>query len=127
MKNLEYESRERSMLFAQLSRNDIAPLSDRKEAGADTLELMRDPERVQRNLEWCLAGHYGFGAMQAMQRIRDAKRGNRTAQAMQLLAGLDCFCPQTECIKAWKQLTDLQKTALDTAILSAFAESLKGE
>jgi hypothetical protein len=116
MTHTEYHSREMANLVDRLSHLALAPLSDRREAQADAAELMRDTERVARNLQWLLEGNYGYAEQQQAQRIQALKRGNREAQAMQLLAALDCFCPQRECIVAWKGLTVAEQSALSFSI-----------
>lgn len=116
MKSTEYHSREMFNLADKISHLALAPLPERKEAMSDAAELMRDLPRLTRNIEWCIAGSYGYAEQVTMCRIRDIKRGNRPAQAMQLMAALDCFCPQRECIAAWKSLTASEQSALDTAI-----------
>jgi hypothetical protein len=121
MKTTEYHSSEMSRLAGKLHHLTLAPLSDRKEAQSDAADLMRDTNRVSRNIEWVLNGSYGYAEQQQMVRIQSMKRGNREAQAMQLLAALDCFCPQRECIIAWKSLTNPEQDALSHAIISAFA------
>ena len=118
MKNTEYHTRELANLAGKLQHLALAPLSERKEAQADAAELMRETERVARNIEWVLAGNYGYAEQQQMARIKAITRGNREAQAMQLLAALDCFCPQRECILAWKSLTKAEQDALAFAVSS---------
>ncbi len=113
-----YHLREMQELRAQMHRNTLAPLADRREAQAEAAALMRAPARVSRNLEWVLAGNYGYGAQVEAQRIACRRRGNREAAAMQLLAALDCFCPQRECIAAWKGLTEPEQSALAAAVLA---------
>ena len=119
MKNTEYHTRELANLAGKLQHLALAPLSERKESQADAAGLMRDIERVARNIEWVLNGSYGYAEQQQMARIKAITRGNREAQAMQLLAALDCFCPQRECIAAWKSLTVGEQDALSSAIRSA--------
>ena len=119
MTHTEYHQRELANLAGKLQHLALAPLSERKEAQADAAGLMRDTERVARNIEWVLAGNYGYAEQQQMERIKAITRGNREAQAMQLLAALDCFCPQRECIAAWKSLTVGEQDALSSAIRSA--------
>lgn len=121
----EYHSRELSLLAGQLARNDLATMADRKQAQADALDAMQDIGLIQRNLEWVLNGNYGYGAMVRMQDIAKG-RGNRPAQAMQLLMALDHFCPARHCIAAWKQLSSDQQSALNTAVLSVL-DSFKGQ
>lgn len=118
MKNTEYHSRELSALAGKLAHLALASLADRREAQTDAAELMRDVERVSRNLSWVLDGNYGYAEQYQMRRIAALKRGNREAQAMQLLAALDCFCPQRECIAAWKSLNAAEQAALGLAIRS---------
>lgn len=117
--NDTYHLREMQDLRAQMHRNELAPLSDRKEAQADTAELMRDTAMVAERIEWVLNGNFGRGAMLEMQRIQSAKRGNREASAMQLIAALDCFCPARHAISAWNGLTVDEQSALSAAIRSS--------
>ena len=119
MTHTEYHASEMSRLAGKLHHLTLAPLSERKEAQSDAADLMRDTERISRNIEWCLSGCYGYAEQQQMLRIQSMKRGNREAQATQLLAALDCFCPARECILAWKSLTKEEQDALGFAIRSA--------
>lgn len=119
MTNQEYHYSEMSRLAGKLHHLALAPLAERKEAQSDAADLMRDTERVTRNIEWMLNGSYGYAEQQQMLRIQSMKRGNREAQATQLLAALDCFCPARECILAWKSLTKEEQDALGFAIRSA--------
>ena len=45
MNNEQYDTNERALLARQLSRNESQPLTDRKLAQTDTLELMRSYRR----------------------------------------------------------------------------------
>ena len=119
MTHTEYHCSEMSRLAGKLHHLALATLAERKEAQSDAADLMRDTERVSRNIEWCLNGSYGYAEQQQMLRIQSMKRGNREAQAMQLLAALDCFCPARECILAWKSLTKEEQDALGFAVRSA--------
>lgn len=119
MTNQEYHSTELSRLAGKLQHLALAPLSERKEAQSDAAELMRDIERVSRNVAWVLNGSYGYAEQIEMRRIQSMKRGNKEAQAMQLLAALDCFCPQRECIISWKSLSKVEQDALGFAIRAA--------
>jgi DNA mismatch repair protein MutH len=119
MTHTEYHASELYRLARKLHHLTLASLADRKEAQADAADLMRDTARVSRNIEWALNGSYGYAEQQSMIRIQSMKRGNREAQAMQLLAALDCFCPARECILAWKSLTKEEQDALGFAVRSA--------
>ena len=127
MNNEQYETNERALLARQLSRSEAQPLADRKIAQNDALELMRDPHIVARNLDFINNGDYGFGAQARYRDILTNKRCNREAQVIQLLAGLDCQCPQAECIKAWKMLStgkDSEQAVLSQLINDTFAEHI---
>jgi hypothetical protein len=116
--NDTYHLRELQDLRAQLHRNELAPLSDRREAQSEAAALMRDTDRISRNLEWLLSGNYGAGAQIEARRIAEMRRGNREAQEVQLLAALDCFCPARNAIAAWKSLTPAEQDALAFAVRS---------
>ena len=118
----QYEANERRLLTAQLARNDTLSLEDRKAYQADTLELMREPHIVARNLEFIENGDYGFGAQVRYREIVANKRCNREAQVMQLLAALDCNCSQAHCIAAWKQLSPDEQKCLSTMIRGVWEE-----
>ena len=128
MADTQYHNSEMVNLNTRLHRISLASLADRKAAQAEALELMRDLERVSRNLDWLLAGNYGYAEQYRIKQIAGIDRGNRAAQSMQLLAALDCGCPQTECIRAWKALTTAEQGALDACILTVLDSSdTKGE
>lgn len=100
-----------------ISKIDAQPLQSRKEAQADVLELMVEPEEVAIRLTWMLDGNYGYAEQYRLMDIRNNKRCNRSAQAMQLLAYSECQCPQRHTIAAWNQLTKEQQSALELAII----------
>lgn len=120
--NNDYHMRELQDLRARLHHITLAPLADRREAQTDAAALMRDCATVAERIEWLLSGNYGYGAQVEARRIATARRGNREAQAMQLLAALECFCPQREAIAAWKGLTPAEQAALATAVLEVLDE-----
>lgn len=122
MNNEQYDTNERALLARQLSRNESQPLTDRKLAQTDTLELMRSPHIVARNLDFINNGDYGKGAQLIYRETIANKRCNREAQLMQLLAGLDCQCPQRECISAWKLLSADEKNCLSVMIRGVWEE-----
>lgn len=117
MNATEYHINEITNLTKRIARLELAPLADRKEAMQDAASLMRNLPIVARNLEWLLEENYGYAEQYQAQRIAEMKRGNRAAQAMQLLAALDCYCPARECVDAWKTLSDAEKEALDKTII----------
>ena len=114
--NAQYHNDELVLLARQVAEVAAQPLADRKEAEDDCYQAMQHPAMVAERINWCLAGNYGYGAMVQMRRIAFAKRGNRPAQAMQLIAALEWACPQGHCIKAWKRLTREDREALDYRI-----------
>ena len=113
----DYHRQELVALSRQIAQCAAASLNDRKEAEQDAFELMCNPGIVAERLEWLIDGNYGYGAMVRAREIAKAKRGNRAAQAMQLLAALECGCPQGHAIKAWKRLSREQREALDFRVL----------
>jgi len=113
----QYHDNEMKLVYRQIERCATAPLSDRKESENDAFELMCNPGIVAEHLGWVLDGSYGYGAMVLMRNVANAKRGNRAARAVQLLASLDCQCPQSHCVKAWKRLSREQREALDYRVL----------
>lgn len=117
MNSTEYHITELNNFAKRIARLDLAPLAERKTAQEDASELMRNLPIVERNLDWLLAGNYGYAEQYQAKRIAEMKRGNRAAQAMQLLAALDCYCPARECTEAWKTLSDAEKSALDKTII----------
>jgi hypothetical protein len=112
----QYHNAELVLLASQVAKVASQPLADRKAAEDDCYQVMQNPAIVAERIGWCLDGNYGYGAMVQMRRIAFARRGNRPAQAMQLIAALEWACPQGHCIKAWKRLTREEREALDYSI-----------
>lgn len=114
----QYHNSELIALSRQIAQCAAAPLADRKEAEQEAFELMANPGIAAERMEWIYDGAYGYGAMVRAQEIAKAKRGNRPAQAMQLLSALECGCPQGHTIKAWKRLSVEQQAELNIALLA---------
>lgn len=127
LNNTEYHNAEMSAVHRQIAQLAALPLGERKEAEDDAYVLMTHPTIAGARVQWVLAGNYGYGAQQHMCKIAADKRGNRPAQAMQLLAALECSCPAGHTIKAWKRLTDGEKAKLDAALLDVLNTYKEGE
>lgn len=127
LNNTEYHNAEMSAVHRQIAQLAALPLTERKEAEDDAYVLMTNPTVSGERVEWVLAGNYGYGAQQRIQQIAAAKRGNRPAQAMQLLAALECSCPAGHTIKALKRLTDGEKAKLDAVLLAVLNAYKEGE
>ena len=112
----EYHDAELSRLAKQIDDCKKQPMKDKAEAVQSWLDLLRDPATMTERVEWILVGHYGYGAMVAMQRIQSAK-GNRAAQAGQLLAALECTCPDGMARKAWLSLSKAEQDRANKAIM----------
>jgi hypothetical protein len=119
-----YHDAEMLALSRTIRNAESAPLADRQTARTYAAELMRLPHIVVERIRWMLAGNYGYGAQVEMQRIQAIKRGNRGAQAMHLLAVLDCGCPARFTADAWHGLSATEKAALEDAIVSALSEEV---
>ena len=114
--NHSYELREWQGLNAQLAAVDKQSLSDRKAAQVDMLQAMMERNTLIERIEWCLAGNYGYGAMQRMRQIAAARRGNRAAQAVQIIGALEYQCPARLTAEAWHKLSDADKYSLNAAV-----------
>lgn len=125
--NTEYHNAEMSAVHRQIAQLAALPLTERKEAEDDAYMLMTHLTIAGERVQWVLAGNYGYGAMVRMRQIAAAKRGNRPAQAMQLLAALECSCPEGHTRKAWTRLTDGEKAKLDAALLAVLNAYKEGE
>lgn len=111
-----YEMQELRILSAQLAAIDKQSLADRKSAQADMLQAMMERDTLVERIEWCLTGQYGYGAMQRMRQIAAARRGNRPAQAVQLIGALEWQCPARMTADAWHKLSDADKFSLNAAV-----------
>lgn len=114
-----YEMQELRILSSQLAAVDKQSLADRKAAQVDMLQAMMERNTLVERIEWCLAGNYGYGAMQRMRQIAAARRGNRPAQAVQLIGALDYQCPARLTAEAWHKLSDADKYSLNAAVSAA--------
>ena len=114
--NHSYELREWQGFNAQLAAVDKQSLSDRKAAQVDMLQAMMERNTLIERIEWCLAGNYGYGAMQRMRQIAATRRGNRPAQAVHLIGALEWQCPERMTAKAWHKLSDSDKYSLNAAV-----------
>ena len=124
MTQKQYHDNEMLLLSRQIRNAEAAPLADRKEARADAAEMLRQPAVVGERIGWLLNGSYGYGAMIEAQRIQGIKRGNRSAQIVQLLAVLDHGCPARFTAEAWHGLNDGEKAALEAAVVDALVEEV---
>lgn len=116
--NHSYELREWQVLNAQLAAVDKQSLADRKSAQVDMLQAMIERNTLIERIEWCLTGNYGYGAMQRMRQIAAARRGNRAAQAVQIIGALEYQCPARLTAEAWHKLSDADKFSLNAAVLA---------
>lgn len=117
MNNTEYEQNERKRLNAQIAGVENASLQNRREARAEWFNALVDEKLIRERLSWLLAGNYGKGAMDAAMAIKNAKRGNRTAQIALLLAALEWQCPASFAREAWNLLNKIAQKAINAAIL----------
>lgn len=118
----EYESREAQMLYAQIAATSKKSGAERKEAKADWLELLGQPERLQERAEWLLGGSYGYGSWKRAQAILAAKRGNRTAQLGLLLAPLECGCSPVAARQVFMAAPESVQNAATAALMNALLE-----
>lgn len=117
----EYEQREARELQRQLRETDRNP-SRCADCEHFREQLAFDPERIAERIGWLLDGSYGYGAMQAAQRVLAKRRGNRVAWLVQTIGALEWRCPVARVVAAWKKLTPVEKRALDTAVSRAIKE-----
>ena len=122
MTDEEYKRSERLLLMRQLERVEAQPLPDRQAARADYAKYLQDPELVAERTCWLLLGSYGYGAMVHALEIARNRRMNRAAAIGRLLAALDCQCPASFSVQAYKSLTPNQQSAVDSAIVRAIAK-----
>lgn len=120
-----YEQNERRILAYKLAAIDQQSLSDRKAARSYVHDGMLDAAHIANRINWVLNGDYGYSEMLSMKRIKEATRGNRAAQAVQLYCALEYGCPAKFVIGAWKLLSVEKQTALNDAVLEIL--NAKGE
>jgi hypothetical protein len=92
-------------------------LSERRLAREEWYEALTDEKLIRERLNWLLAGNYGKGAYDVAWTIKNAKRGNRTAQIAQLLAAVEWQCPTSFAREAWNCLNKAAQKAINAAIL----------
>jgi hypothetical protein len=121
----EYEARERREAIAKEWDLQHAPRAERKEAQADYLEAMKEPDLVAERLGWLFDGNYGYGPMMVAREVLANKRMNRVARLGQLIACHEWQCPQPEAMAAWHKLTKAQQDILERAIKIVISEAEK--
>jgi hypothetical protein len=112
----EYEQREVRAAQQRIREVEKAPLADRKEAAAEFLEAMRDPNLVGERIGWLLNGTYGYGPMVLAKRILGSPRMNRRAALTHMIGAFEWQTPGAMAIAGWKKLTKSQQAALDRAV-----------
>lgn len=90
----EYEADEARRFHRDLNRVEAADRAEKQAGAVDWFDLLGDVDEVVVRVDWLLAGNYGFGAQQAALKIAANKRSNRAAQIGQIIAALECQCPQ---------------------------------
>jgi hypothetical protein len=117
----EYEDREFRLAYAEMEKVRKAPLSERKEAGFEFFQAMRDdPKLVAERIEWLIAGNYGYGAMKHAKRVLgQSARANKVASLTQMIGSFEWHSPAAMTIAWWKKLTPDQKLSLDRAVRKA--------
>lgn len=113
----EYEHRSLMEAVKHMQEIENASLSDRKEAQAEFLEAMKQPDLVAERLGWLFDGNYGYGEMmKARQVLSMGKNANKTAALNQLVGAFEWQCPPAMAVAAWKKLSVGEKDILDRAI-----------
>jgi hypothetical protein len=118
-----YETNERALYHKQLTRNESAPLAERKEAFADFASLLRDPSALAVRVGFLLDGNYGYGSYVIAKEVVANKRLNRAAILSQMVAALECFCPGNYARKAYLALNADEKAAVDSVFADAIANA----
>lgn len=113
----EYENRSLHEANRHLTQIESAPLSERKEAQAEFLEVIKnDPALLAERLSWLIDGNYGYGEMMKAKQIIASPRVNREAALTQLVAAYEWQCPPAMAVAAWKKLDATEKRMLSSAI-----------
>lgn len=112
----EYLVNERRRYAAQCREWAKVPPFELKEARADYTSLLCDPPRLVERIEWLLDGNYGEIEMIIAKEVVGNKRCNRAAQIAQMIAGLECSCPDREARAAYRALGLDQRNAVDAAL-----------
>lgn len=116
----QYVMREIANATRRIEELQRAPLSERKEAAAEWLDVMKkNPEIVGERVTWLLDGAYGRGEYEKAMQIYEAPRMNRVAALSHLIAAYEWQTPPREAVAAWKKLTASEKQALEKAIQKA--------
>ncbi len=116
----EYERRELTEARGKLTEVERAPLADRKAAGADFFEAMRDrPQIVGERVGWLLDGNYGYGSMLLAKQVLGSPRMNRSAALTHMVGAFEWSAPGAMARAGWKKLTKAQQVALERAVQAA--------
>ena len=124
----EYERRELEDANRKLAELRRAPLSERKEAQAEFLKVMRDnPDLVAERIGWLLDGNYGYGPMRLAKRVLGAPRMNRSAALTQMIGAFEWMAPEDMVRAAWKKLSAGEKAALEREVQDAIKSAQREE
>jgi hypothetical protein len=112
----EYEAREMREAMAKEREVESASLAERKEAQADFLKAMKEPDLIAERIGWLIDGNYGWGPMMRAKQVVKAKRMNRQAALNQLIGIYEWSCPPRMAADAWKKLSKAEQSILERAI-----------
>mgnify|MGYP001370440704 FL=1 len=127
MNNQQYEQNEAILHSRYVQSIERAPLAERKEAQADALQLMRDPETLTRLTRYMLAGNHGYRPHIIAREIAENKRMNRTAALTALVCLYETRTPNANTRAAWHQLTSDEQTAANAAVMTAITDYLNNK
>ena len=107
---------------------DAAPLHERKDAQADYLTLLRDPETLQERVRWAVGGDYGQHSGYLIREAINDNRRNHHAMIGRVLALYECSgCTGRMGNDAWNKLSKAEQEAASAAIEAGIAESISLE
>jgi len=117
----EYEQRAQREAMAHIRRAEQGSRAELREAEAALLEVMRDnPALIAERIMWVLRGHFGYGEMKMAfnSLLQRGTRATKIARLTQLVGAFEWSVGPKRVTAVWKQLTDAQKQALDSAVWS---------
>ena len=110
----------------QIGAVEKAPLDDRREAGKEWAQALKDtPEIVIERIEWLLEGNYGWGSYEVARETVTHKRMNRAAWLGVTIAALEWQCPNDRARAGWNKLDKAAQNAITDKINAAIAQYLQ--
>jgi hypothetical protein len=121
----KFQDSEADAWITHEKRADAAPLHERKDAQADYLTLLRDPETLQERTRWAIGGDYGYHGGYLIREAINNNRRNHHAMIGRVLGLYECSgCTGRMGADAWNKLNKAEQEVASAAIEAGIAESI---